>query len=322
MLRYFIRRIMLLLIILLILNLIAFLLGRHLPGGIVPTHSNPIKLFGLFVWNNLHGHLGISPVTGQPILKDILRVFPATLELCFSAFIISLVIGIPLGTLSGLFQGHWIRRVIMSLTMIGYCTPVFWLAIILVMNFSLDLGWFPVSGRYSVLINIPHVTGFSLIDSLLLPPSQRIPALLSVLHHIVLPAAVLAVLPTTEVIRQISVAMTKVMQENYIKATMLKGLSKRKIVLRHALRNTLPSIFPNLGLQFGSVLTMAMVIEVVFSWPGIGKWLIIAVFQHDYVAIRAGMLVVASFVICASVLTDLLTAIIFPMRKREIYEQL
>lgn len=322
MLRYFIRRIMLLLITLLILNLIAFGLDRYQNGGVVPEHGNLIFLFGQFVWDNLHGQLGISPVSGHEVMHDILRVFPATLELCFASFIISLIIGVPLGTICGLFRQHWIRRVIISLTMIGYSIPVFWLAILFVMNFSLELGWFPVAGRFDPLLYIPHVTGFSLIDAFLMPAQIRHVAVMSVLHHLALPALVLAILPTTEVIRQLSSAMTKVMQENYIKAAALKGLSKSEIVFRHALRNTLPNVFPTLGLQFGSVLTMAMVTETVFSWPGIGQWLISAVYQHDYVAIRGGMLVVASFVICATVLTDLFTALTYPIRRKEIYEQL
>ncbi|MFM2484228.1 ABC transporter permease [Celerinatantimonas yamalensis] len=323
MLRYFIRRIMLLLITLLILNLIAFLLDRYQVGGMVPVTGNPIILFGQFLWNNIHGHLGVSHVTGRPVMQEILQVFPATLELCFSAFILSLIIGIPLGTISGLFRRHWIRRAILSLTVIGYSIPVFWLAILCIMYFSLELGWFPVAGRFNPLFPIPHVTGFGIIDALLMPNDQMSSiALWSVIHHLILPALVLAILPTTEVIKQLSTAMTKVMQENYIKAAALKGLSKTEIVLRHALRNTLPTIFPTLGLQFGSVLTMAMVMEMVFSWPGIGRWLITAVYEHDYIAIRGGMLVVASFVICATILTDLFTALTYPIRRKEIYEQL
>ncbi|MFM2480012.1 ABC transporter permease [Celerinatantimonas sp. YJH-8] len=322
MLRYFIRRIILLLITLLILNLITFWLDWRQPGGLVPDDGSIVPLFANYLWHNLHGQLGISSTTGQPLIKEILIAFSATLELCFAAFIISMLVGIPLGALAGIFQKHWLRRVIISLTLIGYSIPVFWLAILLVMNFALELGWFPISGRYNILLNIPHVTGFAIIDSLLLSPSQRMTALLSVLHHLILPACVLAILPTTEVIRQLSIAMTKVMQENYIKAATIKGLSKTEVIFHHALRNTLPTIFPNLGLQFGSVLTMAMVTEIVFSWPGIGRWFITALYQHDYLAIRSGMLVVASFVICATILTDLLTALFYPIRRREIYEQL
>lgn len=321
MLRYFIRRIILLVITLLILNLITFVLAWKQPGGFAAEHSNAIASYFNYVWHNLHGQLGISLTTGQPLFKEIIVAFSATLELCIAAFIISMVIGIPLGTLAGIFQKHWVRQVIMSLTMIGYSIPVFWLAILFVMNFALELNWFPISGRYNILLHIPNVTGFAVVDAFMLPPGQRSIALLSVLHHLVLPASVIAILPTTEVIRQLSIAMGKVMQENYIKAATIKGLSKTEVIINHALRNTLPSIFPNLGLQFGSVLTMAMVTEIVFSWPGIGRWFIAALYQHDYQAIRSGVLVVASFVICATILTDLLTALLYPIRRQEIYEQ-
>lgn len=320
--RYFIRRVFLLVITLLILNLIAFVLDLYQGHNVVPEHGNLLSLFGQFVWHNLHGKLGISQVSGQPVMQDILLVLPATLELCFTAFLISLVIGVPLGTFSGLFRQHWIRRVIMSLTMIGYSIPVFWLAILCVIHFSSHMNWFPVGGRFDAGLVIPHITGFSLIDAFLMPGPERHQAIVSVLRHLALPALVLSVLPTTEVIRQLSMAITDVMKENYIKAALVKGLSKFEIVMRHALRNTLPNIFPILGLQFGSILTMAMVMETVFDWPGIGSWLIHAVYQHDYIAIRAGMLVVATFVISASVLTDLLTALTYPIRRKEIYEQI
>ncbi|GAB1620246.1 ABC transporter permease subunit [Agarivorans albus] len=320
MLRYFIRRINLLVITFLIINLIAFIFQQN-QNLFVKTDDFWFKQYALFVFQNINGDLGVSSISGKPVFDELVSFLPATLELCFTAFLLSFIIGIPLGTLAGIYHQHWIRNLILSVTMVGYSIPVFWLALLLVMNSSLMLGWFPVSGRYDLLLEIPQVTGFGIIDVMWLEPQARWPALMSILSHLALPTLVLAVVPTTEVIRQLSNSMAKVMSENYIKAAATKGLSKWQIVTRHALHNALPPILPSLGLQFGNVLTMAMVLEVVFAWPGIGRWLISSIYQQDYIAIQGGMLAVATLVIITFVLTDLFTALIHPLRRREVYAQ-
>lgn len=319
--RYFLRRMSLLIITILILNLIAFALNQsHIETRVLTDHGQ-FSAFWDFLKNNLQGNLGVSNVTGRPVWEEIKHVFPATLELCFTALFLSLVLGIPLGTLAGIYSNHPVRNVIISLTTIGYSVPVFWLAIIFMMQFSLQLGWFPVSGRYDLLLEIPNITGFAIIDSLMMPINDRFIALWNTLKHLALPSFVLGLLTTTEVIRQLASSLAKVMQENYIKAAATKGLSKWQIVRRHALSNALPPIFPVLGLQFGNVVAMAMVTEVVFAWPGIGRWLISSINHQDYAAIQGGMLVVASFVILVSILTDILSALLHPLRRKEIYGQ-
>jgi len=320
MLRYLIRRLNLLIITFLAINLIAFVFQQN-QSIYVASDSSWLAQFLKFVWHNLNGDLGVSSVSGKPVFDELLVFLPATLELCFSAFLLSFLIGVPLGTLAGIYHQHWIRNLILSVTMVGYSIPVFWLAMLLVMNSSLMLGWFPVSGRYDLLLEIPQITGFGIIDVFWLEPQARWPAFISIINHLTLPTLVLAVVPTTEVIRQLSNSMAKVMNESYIKAATTKGLSKWQIVSRHALHNALPPILPSLGLQFGNVLTMAMVLEVVFAWPGIGRWLISSIYQQDYVAIQGGMLAVATLVITTFVLTDIFTALIHPLRRREVYAQ-
>jgi cationic peptide transport system permease protein len=312
----------LLVITIFILNLIAFALNQsHLDTQFVADRGL-ISSFLEFLNQNIHGDLGTSSVTGRPVFAEIKEVFPATLELCFTALALSLIFGIPLGIIAGLYTNHWLRNLIISLTMFGYSIPVFWLGILFMMYSSLTLGWLPVSGRFDLLLDIPDITGFAIIDSLIMPSGDSLVALISVLKHLATPALVLAILTTAEVIRQLASSLSKVMQENYIKAAATKGLSKRQIIMRHALRNALPPIFPILGLQFGNVITMAMVTEVVFAWPGIGRWLINSIYQQDYAAIQGGMLVVASFVILVSVLTDILSALLHPLRRKEVYGQI
>ncbi len=203
--------------------------------------------------------------------------------------------------------------------LIGYAVPVFWLALLMVMFFSLDLGWLPSSGQISLLYDVPSITGIAIVDVLMSQEPWREAALHDALRHLVLPSLVLAVVPTTEVIRHVRSSLIDVMKQNYIKAAASRGLSRRQIVWRHGLKNALPPVLPLLGLQLGSVLTSAMITEVVFEWHGIGRWLISSIALQDYAAIRGATLVVASFVILTSVSTELLTTLIYPARRKELY---
>ena len=160
-----------------------------------------------------------------------------------------------------------------------------------------------------------------LIDTLISDNPHSQEAFYDALKHLLLPTIVLATVPTTEVIRQMRNHVSDVMKQKYIKAAASKGLSKTEIIMRHVLRNAIPNMIPHLGLQFSTVLTTAMVTEAVFSWPGIGRWLINSIYQQDYAAIQGGMLTVAIFVVTANVLTEILTVVIHPIRRKELYAQ-
>ncbi|WP_420938319.1 ABC transporter permease [Aeromonas veronii] len=315
MLLYTLRRINLLLITLLALTFVAYLLDYRLIGNQLSFWSGyPDFLRRIFA-----GDLGLSSVSGQPVLDEIRHYFPATLILCLAAFAISLLVGIPLGTLAALSQGKTLDLSIMTAGLIGYAVPVFWLALLVVMLFSLDLGWLPASGQISLLYDVPPITGIAVIDVLLSNEPWRQAALHDALRHLILPSLVLAVVPTTEVIRHVRSSLIDVMKQNYIKAAASRGLSKAQIVWRHGLKNALPPVLPLLGLQLGSVLTSAMITEVVFEWHGIGRWLVSSIALQDYAAIRGATLVIASFVILISVSTELLTTLIYPARRKELY---
>lgn len=312
---YILRRITLLVITLLVLTLGAYLLEFRLITQVLDFwHGYPD-----FLQRIAAGDFGLSSVSGQPVLDEIRHYFPATLTLCLAAFAISLLVGIPLGTLAALYQGRSPDLSIMAAGLVGYAIPVFWLGLLMVMFFSLDLGWLPSSGQISLLYDVPSITGIAIVDVLMSQEPWREAALHDALHHLVLPSLVLAVVPTTEVIRHVRSSLIDVMKQNYIKAAASRGLSRRQIVWRHGLKNALPPVLPLLGLQLGSVLTSAMITEVVFDWPGIGRWLVSSIALQDYAAIRGAFLVVASFVIFISVSTDLLTTIMYPARRKELY---
>ena len=206
------------------------------------------------------------------------------MELCILAFGFALLIGIPVGMIAGVMRNKWPDTLISAVALVGFSIPVFWLALLLTLFFSLTLGWLPVSGRFDLLYEVKNVTGFALIDAWLSDSPWR-----------------------------------EVYDTNYVKAAATRGVSRRKILLRHVLHNALPPVIPRLGLQFSTMLTLAMITEMVFSWPGLGRWLINAIRQQDYAAISAGVMVIGALVIIVNVISDILGAMANPLKHKEWY---
>lgn len=316
MLLYLLRRLTLLAATLLLLTVIVYGLEFKL---LTQNGGGFWSGYWFFLQQLLEGDFGISSATGLPVLGALGQYFPATLELCLAAFLVSLIIGVPAGTLAALRAGRWQDTLLMSATLIGYSVPVFWLGLLVVMFFSLHLGWLPVSGQLSLLYEVPNVTGIMTIDTLLTDSPYRQAAFLDALRHLLLPTLVLAIVPTTEVIRQIRNTLLEVLKQNYIRAALTKGFSDSHVILRHGLRNAFPIAIPTLGLQFGTVLTSAIMTEIVFDWPGLGRWLVTSIALQDYAAIKGGTLAIATFTIVASAVVDTLSTLIYPLKRKAIY---
>lgn len=317
MLLYAVRRLNLFIITLLILTMVGFSILRLEPNSawaLQDFWSGWLTYLGELMQLNF----GVSK-TGVAIIDELKTVFPATLELCLIAFSISLFIGIPIGTLAGMKQGKWIDTAISFTSMSGYSAPLFWIALLMIMVFSLHFEIFPVAGRYDLLYQIDHVTGFAIIDAFFANGAYRAHALQSVIEHLILPCLVLALAPTTQVIGLMRTSVAEVMSQNYIRAARIKGLSTHEIVTQHVLRNAIPPIIPKIGVQLSSMLTLAIITESIFNWPGIGRWLLDALSQQDYVSIQAGVIVVATFVLTANILSDLIGAMINPLVRKEWY---
>ncbi|WP_314417862.1 putrescine export ABC transporter permease SapB [Pseudescherichia vulneris] len=312
------RRLLLLLVTLFLLTFVGFSLSYFTPHA---------PLQGASLWNAwffwfkgvLHWDFGVSSINGQLISEQLKEVFPATMELCILAFGFALVVGIPVGMMAGIMRGKWQDKLISALALIGFSIPIFWLALLLTLFFSLTLGWLPVSGRFDLLYEVKTVTGFALIDAWLSESIWREEMIISALRHMVLPVLTLAVAPTTEVIRLMRLSTMEVFEQNYIKAAATRGLSRLSILRRHVLHNALPPVIPRLGLQFSTMLTLAMITEMVFSWPGLGRWVINAIRQQDYAAISAGVMVIGALVIIVNVLSDILGALANPLKHKEWY---
>ncbi|NOH73104.1 ABC transporter permease subunit [Vibrio pectenicida] len=314
---YTLKRINLFIITLLILSMVGFSLLRLDPDSPWLVESF-WQGWMTYIGELMHLNFGVTK-NGVPISSELAVVFPATLELCLIAFVFSLLVGIPIGTLAGMKQGKWIDTAISFTSMSGYSAPIFWVALLMIMAFSFHFEMFPVAGRYDLLYEIDHFTGFAILDASLTQGEYRAHALQSVLEHLILPCLVLALTPTTQVIGLMRASVAEVMSQNYIRAAKIKGLATHEIVTQHVLRNAIPPIIPKIGVQLSSMLTLAIITESIFNWPGIGRWLLDALSNEDYVSIQAGVMVVATLVLTANILSDLLGAMVNPLVRKEWY---
>jgi len=197
----------------------------------------------------------------------------------------------------------------MGTALVGYSMPIFWWGLLLIILFSGTLQWTPVSGRISLLYYFPAETGFMLIDSLL---SGQKGAFTSALSHLVLPSIVLATIPLAVIARQTRSAMLEVLGEDYVRTARAKGLARKRVVGVHALRNALIPVVTTIGLQVGVLMAGAILTETIFSWPGIGKWMVDSVFRRDYPVVQGGLLLIAMMIMLVNLIVDLLYGVINP----------
>ncbi|MEW5424182.1 ABC transporter permease subunit [Amorphus sp. 3PC139-8] len=262
-----------------------------------------------YLWGLLHGDFGTSLVTKQSVLSEFLARFPATLELSICAMLFAVVVGIPAGVIAAVRRGSIFDQTIMTTALVGYSMPIFWWGLLLVIFFSVNLGWTPVSGRISLMYYFPDVTGFMLIDSLL---SGQKGAFASAVSHLILPTIVLGTIPLAVIARQTRSAMLEVLGEDYVRTARAKGLPGFRVVGLHALRNALIPVVTVIGLQVGVMMAGAILTETIFSWPGVGKWMVDSVFKRDYPVVQGGLLLIAAIVMLVNLAVDVLYGLINP----------
>ena len=329
MLAYIIRRIFILVPTLLGVSLIVFFMLRLTPGDPaelllgerateeslheVREHlglNEPLHVqYGLFMKRLMKGDLGETIFTRQKVWVEIKHRFPATLELSVCALFISIVVGVVLGIISATRQYSVFDYLSMLGALTGVSMPIFWLGLVLMLIFSVNLGWLPISGRLSVLIDLDVVTNFYVLDSII---TKNWVALKDSLWHLIMPAVTLSTIPTAIIARMTRSSMLEVLRQDYIKTAKAKGLSNFKVVYKHALRNALIPVVTTIGLQFGVLLCGAILTETIFAWPGVGKWMYDAVMQRDYMVIQGGTLIIATIFILINLFVDLLYAVINP----------
>jgi peptide/nickel transport system permease protein len=268
--------------------------------------------YGIFLKQLLQGDLGETIWTRQKVWIEVKQRFPATIELAVVALFISCFLGMILGIISATKQYSIFDYLSMLGALIGVSMPIFWLGLVFMLIFSLNLGWLPMSGRLSVGVELETITNFYVLDSIL---TGNWEALRDALWHIIMPAFTLSTIPTAIIARMTRSSMLEVLRQDYIKTAKAKGLSQFKVVFKHALRNALIPVVTTIGLQFGVLLCGAILTETIFAWPGVGKWMYDAVMQRDYMVIRGGTLFLASIFIVINLCVDVLYAVINPRIK-------
>jgi dipeptide transport system permease protein len=330
MLRFLAHRLLLFVPTLFGITICAFAFVRLLPGdpilamagehGVTPERYAILREqfgYNLPIWQQylryvgeiLTGNFGISISTKQPVITEFMTLFPATIELSLVGMLIAVVIGIPAGVFAAARRGSWPDQLIMGTALVGYSMPIFWWGLLLIIFFSGYLGWTPVSGRIGLQFFFRPITGFMLVDTLLL---GKFDAFRSALSHMILPAIALGTIPLAVIARQTRSAMLEVLGEDYIRTARAKGLTTFRVIGVHALRNALIPVITTIGLQVGVLMAGAILTETIFSWPGIGKWMVDSIFKRDYVVVQSGLLLIALIVMAVNLIVDVLYAVVNP----------
>lgn len=297
--------------VLLGISVIVFLIMELIPGdaaqAILGSYATPENLvrvrreLGLdqpliiryFVWlgNILQGDFGRSYILQRPVLDEVLERLGPTMLLAGTSLMLASIFGIAAGLIAAIKQFRWQDAVLTTVVLIGISTPSFWLGLMLTLVFSVDLGWFPVSGMSRV------VGGGGFLD---------------IAHHLVLPALSLAIVATGVISRLTRSAMLEVLRRDFVRSARAKGLNERSVILKHAFKNALVTIIPVIGIQTGFVIGGAVYIETVFQWPGIGRMLVGAIQSRDILLVQGGVVVIAALYVVINLLVDVLQSIVDP----------
>ncbi len=294
---YILKRLLGLLPVLLGITLLVFCFLHLIPGDpavvLLGERATPEQLAALrermglnqplpvqyltFLGNLLRFDLGTSIISGIPIADELKSRFPATLELSAAAILVALVLGIPAGILAAIRKNSWLDNLMMTSSLVGVSLPVYWLGLLLIYLFSVNLQWLPPSGRISIDagFDFQPLTGFYILDALLKLDGN---ALKDILAHLVLPALALGTIPLAILARITRSALLETLSQDYIRTARAKGVPELWVILRHALKNALLPVVTITGLQFGTLLGGAILTETIFSWPGIGSWIYDGIF--------------------------------------------
>jgi peptide/nickel transport system permease protein len=264
-----------------------------------------------FIWlgDVLHGDLGRSILSHEQVTTEIASRFPNTIELAIAAMIFAILVGVLAGIISATKQYTVADYSVMGIALFGISMPVFWLGIMLMMIFGVFLGWLPIGGRIDLLLPFNRITGFMVVDSIITANGA---ALISVLRHLILPAIALGTIPMAIIARTTRSSMLEILRQDFIRTERAKGLSERKVIYKHAVRNAMVPVVTVIGLNFGLLLSGAILTETVFSWPGVGRLVIDSVYARDYPLVIGCILVFALVFVIVNLITDLLYTYIDP----------
>ncbi len=253
--------------------------------------------------------LGTSIHRRIPVAATLAERFPATVELALLAMLIATAIGVPVGIISAARRGSLLDGVTMIGSLVGVSMPIFWLGLMLIMFFGVELNWLPIGGRLSTGVEVKTITKLVLVDSLI---TGNLTAFRDAFEHIIMPAVALATIPMAIIARMTRSSMLDVLQEDYIRTAHAKGLHERIVLYRHALKNAFMPVITVIGLQLGALLAGAVLTETIFAWPGIGKWVYDSILARDYPIVQGGTLLIAIIFVFFSIIVDLSYALLDP----------
>lgn len=262
-----------------------------------------------FIRDAVQGDLGYSYVLKQPVTTLIGERLPATIELAVGALLFSLITALPIGVISAVRQNSWLDRISMSTAFLGISMPGFWLGIILILLFSVQLNWLPVQGRIALGSGLQERTGYFVLDSIL---TGNMRALQSSLLHLVLPSVTLGAPVAAVIARVLRSSMLETLRSDYVTLARSKGVSEWWVVVKHALRNAMIPTVTVVGLQVGILLGGNMVIETVFGWPGLGRMVVKAIFDRDFPLIQGAVMIYAFTFVMANLIVDVLYTYLNP----------
>jgi peptide/nickel transport system permease protein len=258
--------------------------------------------YGRYLARTVQGDLGESMVTRRAVAAELGERFPATMELALVAMLLAVLVGVPLGIVAAARHNTWVDLSAMLVALGGVSMPVFWLGLMMIYVLAVRLDLFPTSGRLSSGMVLVDRTHLHLVDSLL---ARDLAAFKDALHHLVLPAVALSTIPASIIARIARSAMLDVLGQDYIRTARAKGLGERAVVLRHALANALLPVVTVVGLQTGYLLSGAVLTETIFSWPGVGSWMVNAISSNDLPVVQGGVLVFAIVFVLINLLVDI-----------------
>lgn len=326
---YITKRLLMLIPVLLGVSIIAFSLIHLAPGDpartIAGERASPQVIkeitqkygldqpayiqYGIWLKQALRGDFGRSIISHDYVTREIAERFPNTFELTFFALVFAILIGLPAGILSASKQYSVIDYTSMGIAIFGISMPVFWLGIMLMLVFGLYLGWLPIGGRIDMLCPLDRITGFMILDCII---TGNFAALANVLKHLILPAIALGTIPMAQIARVTRSSMLEVLRQDFIRTERAKGLSERVVIYKHAARNALIPVVTVIGLNFGLLLAGAILTETIFSWPGVARYVVQAVYDRDYPAVQGCIVFFAIIFVIVNLITDIIYTYIDP----------
>lgn len=267
------------------------------------------KQYVIYLGQMLQGDFGDSLFSGLPVMQEIGDRLPATIELALFSVFIAAVLGVTLGVICAVKQNSALDRICQVGGLVGVSLPKFWLGLMLIILFAVNLGWLPVSGRFDFMNKPETITGFMILDSII---TGNWGALGSTLRYMLLPGISIAIASVGTIMRYTRSTMLETIRQDYIRTARAKGLRERVVIIHHALKNALIPIVTVIGMELGGLFSGSVLVETIFAWPGVGKYIVDGINNSDYAVVQGGCLLVALISVGMNLVVDLLYGLLDP----------